>query len=673
MAVEFTGPFTETLDTIRNRMLATLRALYPDPETRPDLRQPGPMWSFLSTPAQEIELVYLDMNEVLRNAFIQYADAPYLDFLAEQNGVTRLEPTTSNGVLRFLGDIGSIVPLGTSVSTEPILIEDPVYTYDTTEAGVLVGLADPSTAPTAAEGGAGPISGDVTYKFAYVTNLNTDSTEYGYTQPSPASDPVEGLSGSEVEVTIPAITWNPASALTDISEVLVYRSYKSVADTDFSEYKYVGRLITNPKAGGVFVDDVTDSEFLLISEDIEARGGIPSLNSTGVVEVTAISQEAGLATAAPVGTIQNIDDDIPGVETATNPEDFTGGSDAESTEALRTRTLEAVRASAGAGNVDSYITWAKSIDGVYAASVTAEWYGPGTVKVVLAGANNAQITDLAKIEEVRRFIAGTIAIGDPATNPMVATPSTTGGSMLPGTYNYVVTYLNEGGGETKPSPIVSVVVPAGTTTNVVALTSIPLGPVGVIGPELCAGRRIYRSFNSDLVPRFELVTEIENNVTTTYTDTTAQTSLPAVGTPSGLSLQPKFAPKSNSTSLYDGVAPIGSHVSIETIVPLGIAVNATVVPADGYSLLGSGTTVNLTALINDSLEKYFDSLLPGQRVKFKDVENAIHDTVGVADFTDVEIAVDPYVTFVSANLAIDDDQTVDYNPLASTFTEEDVI
>lgn len=872
---EFTGPFDETLDTIRDRELATMRALYPDPETRPDLRQPGAMWNFLSVPAAELALVYLEMNEILRNAFIQYADAPYLDYLAEQNGITRLAATTSNGVLRFMGDIDAVVPTGTSVSTEPIRTGDASYTFDTTEEGTLVGLEDPAVAPTAHPGMAvvsivtegvaattdevqrvtlhgvtggdftltysgqttaaipfnataaqvrsalvslsniggvnevqtvtvdatsgtftitysgqttsalaynvsaadmqtalealsnlapgdvvvtggpgnsggttpyiltfggtlaytnvaqvtctdislagggdsvtpatttsgvvpdvsvtgagpwdvtfinalaqtdvslmtadstalvgtsGPISGDVVYQFAYVTNLNAESSDYGYTLASPASSPVENLSSDRVEVSIPPISWSPTEDLTDISEVLVYRSYKSLADTDFSEYKYVGSILTNPKVGGVFIDDVTDSEFLLISEDTEARGGVPSVNSTGVVEVAAVSQEAGLATAAASGTIQNLDDDIPGVEAATNPEDFTGGSDEEVTEALRERTLEVMRSSAGAGNVAAYIAWAKSIDGIYSASVTPEWDGPGTVKIVLAGANSSQITDLNKIEEVRQYIAGTIAILDPTTNPITTSTATTGGAMLAGTYNYVFTYVNEGGGETKPSPAVTQVVPPGTSTNKITVDDIPLGPT-TPGPEAVTARRIYRSFSGDTIPRFELVTELEDNTTTLYEDIEAQSTLPAPAEPSGVPLTAHYAPKSNSTSLYNGVAPIGAHVSIETITPLGVTVNATIVPAEGYSLAGTGTTVNLSALIHASLEAYFDSLDPGQLIRFKDVENAIHDTVGVADFAGVEILADPYVTPVTTNLAIDGDQAVDYNSLAAILTE----
>jgi len=486
---------------------------------------------------------------------------------------------------------------------------------------------------------------------------------------STPSDVLVGLSGERVEVTIPPIVWNPAITLTDISEVLVYRSYKSLADISFSEYKYVGRIITSPKAGGVFVDDVTDAAFLLVSEDIEARGGVPSVNSTGVVEVSAISQIGGLSTAVTTGTLQNIDDDLPGVEAATNPEDFEGGSDEETTEALRGRTLESARASAGAGNVAAYIKWAKSIDGVFSATVIPEWYGPGTVKVVIAGANNSVITDPVKVEEVRQYIAGTIAILDPTSNPITGVVSDVGGALVPGSYDYVVTFLNEGGGETKPSPVITKVVVPGPSTGRITLSDIPLGPINVTGPGLCRGRRIYRSFSGAAVPRLQLVTEIENNVTTSYVDGTAQTALPGLSTPSASTLTPKFAPTSNSTSFYDGVAPVGAHVSIETITPLGVAINATIVPRAGYSIAGTGTTVNLSTLLNASLEAYFDSLAPGQTVRYKSVENAIHDTPGVADFSGVQILAAPYVTPVTTNLPIDGDQATDFDSLASTWTE----
>lgn len=874
---EFEGPFVESMETIRDRMFAVIRALYPDPDARPDLREPGLYWDMLSTPAGELALAYHEMNEVLRNAFIQYADVPYLDDLAAHYNVFRLAATNSSGVLRFMGAIGTVVPLGTSVSTEPARVDDPVYSFDTSVEGTLVGLADPATAPLAhsgegyvtvvtegvaattnevqritltqattgtftithggqtttavaadasaaqvrdalvalsnvggtnevqqvtvdATGGTftvthagqtttalafnvsaaafttaldalsnlapgdvvvtggpgnsggttpytltfggtlaytnvaqvtcasgsltggpatatpstptpgvgadvavtgagpwtiefinalaqtnidtltvsstglagpvGPISGDVTYKFAYVTNLYLSDSEYGYTLPTPASIARAGLSGAKVDVTIPAITWDPANALTDILEVLVYRSYKSLSDTGFSEFKLVGSLEVTPEAGGVFTDAVTDAEFLLVNEDIEARGGVPGLNSTGVVEVTALSQETGLATAAAAGTIQNINDDIAGVELVVNPEDFAGGSDEEGTEALRERALESVRASAGAGNVDAYITWAKSRDGIYSASVTPEWDGPGTVRVVVAGAANSTITDPAVVEDVRQYIAGDIAILDPTTNPITATTATVDGAIPAGTYKYAYTFVNEGGGQTKPSATVTQIVPAGTATNVVNLAAIPLGPSAVTGPGRCTARRIYRSFSGDVPERLELVTELENNTTTTYVDTEAQGTLPAPAMPSAADiLTPHYAPSGNSTSLYNGVAPVGAHVTIETIVPLGVAVTATIVPLAGYAIGGGGTNVNLTTLLNASLEAYLDSLDPGATIRYKAIENAIHDTVGVADFSTVQILVAPYSTPVTANVALGGDEACDYSSVQSVFTE----
>lgn len=63
----------------------------------------------------------------------------------------------------------------------------------------------------------------------------------------------------------------------------------------------------------------------------------------------------------------------------------TGGTDAESDEALLARYLERMRRTATSGNPYHYQQWALEAAGVGASRVISKWAGPGTVKVVLAG------------------------------------------------------------------------------------------------------------------------------------------------------------------------------------------------------------------------------------------------------------------------------------------------
>lgn len=64
------------------------------------------------------------------------------------------------------------------------------------------------------------------------------------------------------------------------------------------------------------------------------------------------------------------------------------------------------------------------------------------------------------------------------TGPSLVT-DTTGGILAPGTYNYGITAITADGGETTISPVSSIKIPAGTTTNRVYLTFPPL-PAGAV-------------------------------------------------------------------------------------------------------------------------------------------------------------------------------------------------
>src|SRR5690606_16539329 len=99
------------------------------------------------------------------------------------------------------------------------------------------------------------------------------------------------------------------------------------------------------------------------------------------------------------------------------------------------------------------------------------WDGPGTVRVVISGPNNTVVNNLAKIEEVRRYIAGDIAVLDPAVPIPTATVNTSAGTLPDGTYSYVYSYVNESGGETLPSPAVTATTSTGSSQ--VTLTGIP--------------------------------------------------------------------------------------------------------------------------------------------------------------------------------------------------------
>lgn len=108
----------------------------------------------------------------------------------------------------------------------------------------------------------------------------------------------------------------------------------------------------------------------------------------------------------------------------------------------------------------------------------------------------------------------------PATAPTAALASpAAAGNIENGTHIYAVAFYN-GAGITPPGPVTAAVTVANKTVNgQVALSSIPIGPVGT------TGRKVYRSEAG--ATALKLLATIANNTDTTYTDNIADGSLGA--------------------------------------------------------------------------------------------------------------------------------------------------
>ena len=102
------------------------------------------------------------------------------------------------------------------------------------------------------------------------------------------------------------------------------------------------------------------------------------------------TQEGTIGNAAP-GSVTLMATQISGVETVTNTEHITGGTEQESDDSLRTRIEEYDRSGSESyvGCDADYIRWAKEVDGVGTVRVVPEWMGKGTgtVKVIIMDAN----------------------------------------------------------------------------------------------------------------------------------------------------------------------------------------------------------------------------------------------------------------------------------------------
>lgn len=778
--------FNQEDEDVLERLFTVLDALYPDPNFRPDVREGSLVWTLFMSFVKEVVNFYVDMNIYLNQAFIQYATGTYLDLHGVELGVPRIEAQPSEGVLRFLGENGTVIPTGTAGSTEIIDTDDPSYQFETniySSDGVtpypvaqrtIVETTDPlplndtqtiaNEGPNFSTGGTftldfdgqltnpldwdstaaqlrvelealsnigvgnvevtggpwpsvpltvvfqndlgsadqvelvvdtnnltGPgtndiiitttqegtnaepivaavapsglgINGTAMYRYTWVTVIGDpkesayEGSSYGETGPSPETDPLL-LANQDVQVTLPAVP--PLLGLNKIKKVRVYRSFND--GTGFSEYRLVGEVDADETSSVTFIDNVENIDFEVIDRTLNET------NQTGVVDIFATATTSGVGTNVGSREVTLLDDFVSGVEKITNPYSFSGGQDTEDDEDYRSRLLDDIRKPPGAGTVSDYKGWAESIAGVGGATVVPEWEnqfgypnGPGTVKVIISGPSN-EVVNYDLIEEVRQYIAGDIALASPrdffgtltADYGITATEQLGAGDIAIGDYEYVFTFVNVGGGETPHSGvdstfteddglIVSISVTA--ANSAVELTDLPVpGPSGV-GVKNTEKRRIYRRNSASTDENFYLVGEITDNSTDFFTDTLNDSDV----YPSG-SFVNRYAPVVNSTSLFNGVAPIGAHVTVETITSFNIAVNATIVPEAGYNLAGTGGNVNLTDKIAASLSAYFASLEPGATVYFVNVQNAIHDTDGVRDFRDVELVTPTGV--VTTNIA----------------------
>lgn len=102
-------------------------------------------------------------------------------------------------------------------------------------------------------------------------------------------------------------------------------------------------------------------------------------------------------------TIKISKDYIKGIESVTNPVDFTNGYGEESDDDLRERYYSYLQDPPKAGNPAHYRLWAEEVDGVGYAKVYRTWKGPSTVKVVIIDIERKG-ADSDLVEKVRSHI-----------------------------------------------------------------------------------------------------------------------------------------------------------------------------------------------------------------------------------------------------------------------------
>ena len=162
-------------------------------------------------------------------------------------------------------------------------------------------------------------------------------------------------------------------------------------------------------------------------------------SATSTVKVTASADvpvqavEYGSKGNVATGAITIIPMSIPGITRVTNAKATYDGFDEETDEELRERLLFKVRMPATSGNMNDYIEWGTSVEGVGHITVVPLWNGNGTVKLLVTDSNGqpaspellARVTE--KVESMHPIGATVSVIAPSVLGLTVALTPTKGG------------------------------------------------------------------------------------------------------------------------------------------------------------------------------------------------------------------------------------------------------
>lgn len=118
---------------ILNRMLIGLPQNY-------DKAEGSILWDWFAAFSFELESVYLTMDFLMNQAFVQTATGVYLDALGEEMGLLRKLGTYASVTLLFTGTEGAVIPIGTRVSNViPAGASGSPIAFQTTQEGAIAG------------------------------------------------------------------------------------------------------------------------------------------------------------------------------------------------------------------------------------------------------------------------------------------------------------------------------------------------------------------------------------------------------------------------------------------------------------------------------------------------------------------------------------------------------
>lgn len=165
------------------------------------------------------------------------------------------------------------------------------------------------------------------------------------------------------------------------------------ANPSFGYVNVTGAVGTNIPEGFLFatpsIDDEPNLEFAVTVATAIGAGGAAkiSVNCTVGGAIGNVDQNSITLMVSP----------ITGIDSVTNAQPLTGGTDAEGDESLRARIAQRDQGGDASfvGSIADYTRWALEVPGVGGVIVVPEWQGPGTgtVKLILVDSNGQPAND----------------------------------------------------------------------------------------------------------------------------------------------------------------------------------------------------------------------------------------------------------------------------------------
>lgn len=379
---------------ILNEMLTALQDAIPTVYVGED----GVLRIIYEIESGQLESAYLAAQLVLEDVFVQTASAPALRLHGNTYNLPFLTGDYAEGVLKFSGSGGQLIPSGSLAAADAGGGLDPLV-FTTTDDDTIPNPGTPTAPVAAANAAAGNPNGTYEYVVTFVTAA-------GETVQSADSNALAVVS-KKIDLTAIPLGGTGTTARN------IYRQKNGTGP-----YSFVATIADNTTT--TFQDNLADGSV--------GPATPPIISTAESISITAVATAPGTQYNVQPGTVIIATALPTGVDTVINPAAFTGGTNQEDIEGYRGRLLEYLR-NPRTGAVADLVFWAGQIEGVESTTVYENdnlgVYQPGHVTVRISGPdgtipggsvvssvqNYLDLKDIANIIiHVATFTATTLAI-----------------------------------------------------------------------------------------------------------------------------------------------------------------------------------------------------------------------------------------------------------------------